>query len=151
DVYPDALCVWAHRPLSDIYASNVTVRAATYDNIRGEPMDWSSQARAHAERMKAAVDRMMSNAIIDDPRIMHLPFHELLKDPVGTVERISERRGISFGAEFERRVRAWLDDPENRVDRYGRYPYAYEPLGLDQKWIEELFADYSKRFGLKAS
>lgn len=149
DTYPDALCVWAHRPLSEIYASNVTVRAATYDTINGKPMDWSGQAKARAEQMKVTVDHMMANAIINDPRIMHIPFHELAEDPIGTVKKIYARRGLTMNAEYERRLEAWLADPENKVDRYGRYPYSYEPFGLDKKWIQQLFADYSKRFGLK--
>jgi len=149
EVYPDALCVWAHRPLSEIYASNVTIRAATYDAINGKPLDWSSQARARAEQMKAAFDHMMANSIIDDPRIMHLPFHELSADPLAAVGKIYARRGLTVSEEHERRLRAWLDDPENKVDRYGRYPYSYEPFGLDKKWVQELFADYSRRFGLK--
>jgi len=50
--------------------------------------------------------------------------------------------------DFDNRLRTWLADPENQVDRYGRHPYSYEALGLDQQWIKELFADYSRRFGL---
>jgi hypothetical protein len=149
EVYPDALCVWAHRPLSQIYASNVAIRAATYDAINGKPMDWSSQARARAEQMKAAFDHMLANSIIDDPRIMHLPFHELSADPIAAVSKIYQRRGLSVSQEHERRLRAWLADPENKVDRYGRYPYSYEPFGLDKKWVQRLFTDYNERFGLR--
>lgn len=148
-VYPDALCVWPHRPLEDIYASDVTIRAIVYDTINGRPNDWSSQARAFAERMKAAFDRVMANSLIDDPRVMHMPFRELSTDPIAAVRKIYERRGLTVKAEFERHLHAWLADPENQVDRYGRYPYSCEAFGLEQKWIEELFADYSKRFGLK--
>jgi hypothetical protein len=148
-VYPDALCLWGHRPLSQIYASNVTIRAATYDTINGKPMDWTTQARARAEQMKAAVDHLMASSLIDDPRIMHIPFHELSADPVAVVRKVYERRGLTLTSEYERRLRAWLADPENKVDRHGRYPYSYEPLGLDRKWIQHLFADYSKRFGLR--
>ena len=149
DTYPDALCVWAHRPLSEIYASNVTIRSATYDAINGRPMDWTNQARERAEQMKAAVDRLMANALLDDSRIMHLPFHELSADPVATVRRVYERRGLSWSTAHEQRLKGWLADPENSVDRYGRYPYSYEPFGLSKQWIKDLFADYSKRFGLR--
>jgi hypothetical protein len=45
-------------------------------------------------------------------------------------------------------MRAWLADPSNRTDRYGRYPYSYEPFGLSEDWVRQLFSDYSKRFGL---
>ncbi len=148
EVYPDALCVWAHRPLGEIYASNVALRAATYDTIRGYPTDWSSQARAHVEGMKAAVDRLIASDMIDDPRVLHLPFREIAADPLGAVRRVYERHGEAVTPAFESRVQAWLGDPENAADRFGRYPYTYEAFGLDRDWVEALFADYSKRFGL---
>jgi hypothetical protein len=149
-VYPDALCVWAHRPLSEIYASNVVVRAATYDAINGGEIDWKSQAEARALAMKAAIEHVISSALIDDPRIVHLSFRELSADPVATVRKIYGRAGLTVTAEYERRLEAWLSAPENRVDRYGRYPYAYAPWGLDERWVRDLFAAYSERFGLAA-
>jgi hypothetical protein len=148
DAYPDALCVWAHRPLVDIYASNVALRAATYDTIRGRPNDWTSQPREMVQRMKAAFDGLMESELIRDPRIVHLPFRELAADPLGIVRQVYARLGLDVSPEFEGRVTAWLADPENAVDRYGRYPYSYEAFGLDREWVEELFADYSRYFGL---
>ena len=64
------------------------------------------------------------------------------------MREIYARRGWQVSQEFEGRMQAWLDDPENKVDRYGRYPYSYEAFGLSKQWIEDLFADYSQRFGL---
>ncbi len=148
DAYPDALCVWAHRPLVDIYASNVALRAATFDTIRGRPNDWTSQPREMVQRMKAAFDGLMESELIRDPRIVHLPFRELAADPLGIVRQIYARLGRDVSPEFEGRVTAWLADPENAVDRYGRYPYSYEAFGLDREWVEDLFADYSRYFGL---
>jgi sulfotransferase family protein len=147
-VYPDALCVWPHRPIGEMYASDVALRAVVYDTVSGKPNDWTSQAPVFAERMKAAVDRLMTNDLIDDPRIMHLSFRDLSADPIGTIGAIYERRGWPMTADCENRMRQWLDDPENSVDRYGRYPYSAEAFGLDRQWIEDLFTDYSKRFGL---
>jgi hypothetical protein len=148
EVYPDALCVWAHRPLGEIYASNVALRAATFDTIRGRPTDWSSQARAHVEGMKAAVDRLLANELIDDPRVLHLSFREIAADPMAAVRKVCERHGTPVSPEFARRVEGWLADPANASDRFGRYPYSYEAFGLDREWVEALFADYSRRFGL---
>ena len=148
EVYPDALCVWAHRPLGETYVSNVALRAAVFDTICGEPLDWSKQARQHAEGMKAAVDRLMASDLIDDPRVLHLSFRDIARDPVSAVRAVYERQGLAFAAADEARVRGWLEDPANASDRYGRYPYSAEAFGLDKAWIEELFADYSKRFGL---
>jgi hypothetical protein len=148
DIYPDALLVWSHRPVSEIYASNVAVRSVTFDAINGGGIDWTAQSRERAKAMKAGLDRLMENAMIDDPRIMHIPFHELAADPIGTVKKIYTKRGGGVSAEYEVRLRGWLADPDNKVDRYGRYPYSYEPLGFSKEWVNELFSDYSKRFGL---
>jgi hypothetical protein len=148
EVYPDALCVWAHRPLGEIYASHVTLRAAIYDTICGRPLDWSNQARGFAEGLKAAVDKLMASELIDDPRVLHMSFHDIAADPIGAVRQVYERQGLVLTAETEARMRGWMSDPENATDRYGRYPYSYEALGLDKAWIENLFADYSTRFGL---
>jgi hypothetical protein len=46
-------------------------------------------------------------------------------------------------------MRVWLDDPAHRSDRYGRYPYSLESFGLKAQDIARLFADYSRRFGLR--
>ena len=147
-VYPDALCVWPHRPLGEIYASNVALRAAIFDTIGGSPRDWSSQARGHVMGMKAAIDRLIATDLIDDPRVLHLDFREIAGDPVEAVRKVYARQGRDLDGAMAGRVSAWLADPENAADRYGRYPYSYEAFGLDRGWVEELFADYSKRFGL---
>jgi hypothetical protein len=146
EVFPDALCVWPHRPMGDIFASIIALTASVYDTISGAPRDWTEHARGSAEGMKAALDHLMASSIIDDPRILHMPFHDIARDPVGAVRTILEKRGGAMSAEFGRRAQAWLDDPENQVDRYGRYPYSYEAFDLDKAWVEELFADYTERF-----
>ena len=148
-VYPDALCVWAHRPLGEIYASNVALRAAVFDTISGRPNDWNSRSKAIAEGMKAGIDRMLAQDLLDDPRIMHLPFRDLAADPLAAVRKVYAWAGLEVTPAFAMAAQAWLDAPENRVDRYGRYPYSYEPLGLSRDWVEQLFADYSRRFGLE--
>lgn len=148
DVYPDAKCVWAHRKIADIVPSLASLSAIIYDTISGAPKDHSGWARGLAEGMKAAFDRLLDNALIDDPRILHMPFREIAADPLAAVRRIHDWAGLPVTAEFEKRAGAWLADPDNRVDRYGRFPYSCEALGLDEAWLEELFADYSKRFGL---
>lgn len=104
-----------------------------------------------AEEMKASLDRLMALPIIDDKRVPHVPFREIAADPIAAVRKICEHREHAMTDEFEQRVRAWLADPENQVDRYGRFSYSYEAFGLDKAWIETLFSDYSKRFGLKIS
>jgi hypothetical protein len=134
--------------MGEMYASNVALRAAIFDTISGRPNDWNSRSMAIAESIKLGIDKMLEQDLIDDPRVMHLPFRELAADPAGTVRRIYDRAGIAMSDAFAGRVQSWLTDPENDVARYGRYPYSYEAFGLDRAWIEKLFAGYSQRFGL---
>ncbi len=90
-VYPDALCVWTHRPLGEIYSSNVALRAAVFDTISGRVNDWNSQSRDLALAMKQGIDKMLEQDLLDDPRVLHLPFRELASDPLGAVRKVYER------------------------------------------------------------
>ena len=148
EVYPDAMCIWAHRPIGEIYASQVSLRAAIFDTITGRPNDWASQAKGYAEGLKRAVDTLMASDLIDDPRVLHITFRDIAKDPLSAVRQVYAHAGLAVSEPFERRVKAWLTDPENATDRFSRYPYSFEAFGLDKKWVEDLFADYSHRFGL---
>src|ERR1700759_4312404 len=62
DVYPDALLVWSHRPVAEIYASKVAIRSVTFDAINGGSIDWTEQSRQRAQTMKANLDQLMSDA-----------------------------------------------------------------------------------------
>jgi hypothetical protein len=45
-------------------------------------------------------------------------------------------------------MQAWLADPGNASNRYGRYDYALEPFGLTREMIEGAFEGYCRRFRL---
>jgi Sulfotransferase family len=146
--YPDAICVWPHRALTEIHTSMVTIAAALFDQIGGVRIDWKQFARSSAESVKAGLDHMMSNPLFDDPRVVHLRFSDITADPVAQVHKVYERAGLATSAEHVERMQAWLADPANRADRYGRYPYTPEPFGLTKEWLADLFADYHRRAGL---
>jgi hypothetical protein len=147
--YPDALCVWPHRSFRDIHISTVTIAAVLYDAITGGRIDWKQYARTTGEAIKAGLDYVMADPIVDDSRVVHLRFADIAADPVAAVHQIYERRGLGVSTEHERRMRAWLANPSNRVDRYGRYPYDHAPFGITPEWVGELFAAYHHRFGLE--
>jgi hypothetical protein len=148
EVYPDALCIWTHRPIGDVLASIAWLSHTIFETIQGKPLDPTGAGRVLAQILKAGFDHVMANELVDDPRVVHLRFADVAADPIGAVREIYARRGWKVSREFEARMRAWLDDPGNKVDRYGRYPYSYAELGISVEEVEEMFADYSKRFGL---
>jgi len=147
-VYPDARCIWAHRPVSQIFASIVKLSNVIFDTLAGETKDRRDWAQQFALSMKAAFDRLLAQQLIDDPRIMHISFKEVSSSPMNAIRKIYDWAGLETTATFEKQVGAWLADPDNRIDRYGRYPYSYEAVGVEEAWIDGLFAEYSARFGL---
>ncbi len=148
EVYPDALCIWTHRPIGEIFASIVSLSASIFDTITNRPTDIRTNARLHLEMFAPGLEAVMNQELVDDPRVKHLDFRALTADPMHCIREIYDDLGIAVSGEFSARVGAWLEAPENQVDRYGRYPYSYEALGLDRAEVEEVFAPYSKRFGL---
>ena len=147
-VYPDALCIWNHRPIGEIFASICSLSAQVFEAVQGKPSDRVAHARLLANILKDGFDRMLENDMLGDPRILHLSFRDLAKDPAATVRRVYQKRGLEVSKAFDTRLTDWLGDPENAVDRFGRYPYSYEAIGIAREEIEEMFAAYSKRFGL---
>jgi hypothetical protein len=149
ETYPDALCIWPHRDPTAIQASTLAICAVLYDAISPGQIDWRQYARQWVERIKAGLDHVLRSPLLNDDRVLHLDFRSVTEDPIGAVRKIYQKRAIELTSEAEGRMRAWLADPSNRTDRYGRYPYSYEPFGLSEDWVRELFSDYSRRFGLQ--
>ena len=147
--FPDALCIWPHRDPVEVHQSTLAISAVLYHAVTNGTVDWKQFAAGYIEATRTGIDKVLVDPLVDDPRIVHLRFKELSKDPIGTLKSIYERGGLSFNAEVERHMRAWLDDPAHKSDRYGRYPYSFEPFGLKAEDVARRFADYSKRFGLK--
>ena len=50
--------------------------------------------------------------------------------------------------DVESAMTTWLNDPAHRSDRYGRFTYPTEAVGLSRDWVDPLFDDYRERFGV---
>lgn len=148
EAYPDALCIWPHRDPVDVYPSMLAITAVLYGGITDWKMDFSALGPAFVDSIRASLDQTLANPLVDDPRIVHVDFRSLTRDPVATIRDAYARWDMPFTPAFEERMRAWLADPANRSDRYGRYSYEAEPFGLDESKLKGTFADYRSRFGL---
>jgi hypothetical protein len=146
--FPDAICIWPHRDPVEVHQSTLAISSVLYHAITNGKMDWHQFARDYLKATRAAIDRVLADPLVDDPRIVHVRFKDLAQDPVATIKRIYGQFRLPFGQELEQRMRVWLDDPGHRSDRYGRYPYSLQPFGLQRQAVASLFADYSERFAL---
>lgn len=148
DAYPDALCIWPHRDPLQVHPSTMAITAVLYGGITDWAMDFKALGPAFVDSIRQSLDATLDNPLVDDPRIFHVGFNDVAHDPVGTIQRAYAHWGLASSPEHERGMRAWLADPNNRPDRYGRYPYALEPFGLDEDMLKGAFMNYRKRFNL---
>jgi len=147
--FPDAICIWPHRDPVEVHQSTLAISSVLYHAITNGTVDWKQFAQGYLQATRAGIDRVLADPLVDDPRIVHLRFKDLTKNPIATLKTVYDKFGLSFTAETEKHMHAWLDDPAHRPDRYGRYPYSLEPFGLKAAEVARMFSDYSKRFGLE--
>jgi hypothetical protein len=76
----------------------------------------------------------------------HLQYAELMKDPVGSVQRLYAHFGDEVTPLHERRMRRWMQ--ERGQSAFGRHSYRAEELGLSRAALAEQYADYNERFGV---
>lgn len=148
DAYPDALCIWPHRDPVQVHPSTLAITAVLYGGITNWQMDFKALGPAFMQSIAASVTEAMENPLVDDPRIFHVDFHDLTRDPVDVIRRAYGHWKMDYTSEFQTRMQAWLADPSNASNRYGRYDYAMEPFGLSHDMVESAFEGYSRRFRL---
>lgn len=146
--YPDALCIWPHRDPIHVYPSMMAITAVLYGGITDWAMDFKALGPAFVDSIRQSLDQTLANPLVDDPRIVHVNFNSLSRDPVATIRRAYDHWGMAVTPAFEARMLAWLADPANRSDRYGRYNYSLEPYGPSEELLERSFDGYRRRFRL---
>ena len=97
---------------------------------------------------KASFDDVLKDPLTRDPRVTHVRFADMIKDPVAVIAPLYEAHGLTFSASFEATLRRRLADPAHRADRHGKFAHSNADFGLDTMELKRLFADYRERFGL---
>jgi hypothetical protein len=148
DTYPDANLVWLHRDPVQVAASRTMMMADILDGIVG-PIDLAVEAKKHLEMTRASIANTMTNPMVDDPRILHIPYTDFTADPVGTVSRYYAFCGRVLTGEADASMRDYL--VRNRGDRHGKFRYSASLLTDIGENLEDLhaeFAPFRERFGV---
>jgi hypothetical protein len=146
DAYPDGIFVWIHRdPLAAI-ASRFELVAQVYEGINGGHLDRSAFARAVVESSVANFTATATSPAADDPRIHHLLYEEFMADTVGTIRSLYERVDLDFTDRFTEQIAAW--SAANPPNRYGRFTYAVDALGVDLADLDGRLEPNRQRFGV---
>ena len=147
EVFPDACIVWTHRePLSCIasYCSMVSLnRRTVFGGYDGPAVGAHIAKRFHqgVTRAMAVRDR------IGEDRFFDADFRDLVSDPLGMVEKISEHFGLGRTAAGRAAMEEYLK--AERKDARGKHRYDSERYGLDPEAVGHMFSDYTRRFGIE--
>lgn len=144
--FPDARCVFAHREPGEFLPSGLAISATLYDGVTSGSVSRKALGAVIMDDFRARLAAIAADPALDDPRITHLQFRDFIGDPVGTLRACYARWGFAWSDEGEAAMRAWLANPGNDSDRYGRHKYTFEPFGID--WAEQgpAFDAYRARF-----
>ncbi len=146
DAYPDASVIWIHRDPVKIAASQTTAFGQINECLAGS-LDWDDFAAEQLDGVRRNIAGTMTEPLVDDARIHHVPYQDFVADPVGTIAAFYDRHDIPFASDTEDAMRTYLRD--NPGDRHGRFAYSTDVLPVPIEELDEEFADYRERFGVE--
>jgi Sulfotransferase family len=143
EAYPDAQVIWTHRDPVQSIASRIVLVGQIAEAIDPR-IDWKSFAKSVIAICRANFKAMSEDPLAEDPRIVHVAYQDMVRDPIGMMREAYDRFGVPFTREAEERATRWLAN--NRSDRYGKFEYSTDVIGEDIEALYREFEPYSDRF-----
>lgn len=140
DTYPDAIVIFIHRDPARSIASLVSIVA----QMRGLFTDRMDLEAVKQSRFgyHGIMNRLHEiRAQIDEPGRFHdVQYLDLDADPAGTIERLYDRIGLEFTAEYRIGIEAYMaQHPRNK---HGMHRYSLADYGLSFADIDRAFEPY---------
>jgi len=141
---PEAHLVQLHRDPRPALASMNSL-FATLHRVVTERVDLGRMGHANLNFAATGMERLLdTRAGLPDGTIFDVYYAELVADPVGTVRAVRRHFDLSFDAEYEARLVAFMR--ENPQHRHGAHRYDARDFGLDDEQILGRFERYLERF-----
>jgi hypothetical protein len=143
--YPDARLVWTHRDPAAVVPSVASLNTAFYRTWCSD-VDPVKTGVYWNHELKVGVERGLRYDAAQPSRdwCFHLQYAELMKDPVGSVQRLYAHFGDTVSDLHARRMQRWMQDRHQAA--FGRHVYRAEELGLSREGLEREYAEYRARF-----
>src|SRR5205085_4141134 len=81
ETYPDARMIWVHRDPVQVIASRIMHMGDMLKGLVGQ-FDLKEVASQELERARAGYQATLEEPMVDDPRIHHVRYQDLVSDPV---------------------------------------------------------------------
>jgi hypothetical protein len=148
-VHPDARVVVTHRDPVGLLAS-LTSLIANLRWAHSDVVDVAAIGRAHVDRFQTSLDALVTaseRGTLPVDRIEHLPYADLVRDPIGSLEALYAKLGHSLRPEHVSRLRAEL--ARRGEEEHGRHVYDAALLGADRQTLDVRFRRYREHFGVR--
>lgn len=145
-LFPDARLIVTHRDPYRTLGSLCSMIAGAHTIYMGEP-DLAWVAEHYPYELAEHVNRPMEyRDAHGDEDFLDIQYSDLLRDPIGEMQRVCAFTGDVWTDELEGRTRARLDDEPQH--KHGRHHYDLSQFGLDRSALEPLFEPYRTRYGI---
>jgi hypothetical protein len=142
--HPDARLVWTHRDPAAVVPSVASLNTAFYRTWcrRVDPVATGAYWN---EKLRIGVERGLRYDAQQQPGwCFHLQYAELMKDPIGSVQRLYAHFGDEVSDLHARRMQRWMQDRPQQA--FGRHVYEASELGLSREALDREYAAYRERF-----
>jgi hypothetical protein len=144
--YPSATFVMTHRDPVTALASTCSTIA---DSRRKRTPTWNPGPTFGEEQLEHWADgirrALAAREALGEARFVDVAQHDLETDPVGAVERIYDRAGLSLDGDLVDSMRSWA--VANRRGSRGQHQYSLEEYGLTTAAVTSAFGPYLDRYG----
>jgi len=146
--YPDARVVWTHRDPGPVVTS-----LASLANAGQRPLTRRLDPRPTAEEWKHKCHFALGSATAFDQATgdgwcQHLPYGDLMADPVAAVRRLYRTVGDEVSPLHARRMEVFLQ--QRPQDAFGRHRYDPSDFGWTYPGLADEFAGYIERYSVAA-
>lgn|SRR5512139_3940332 len=142
-IFPDACIVQTHRHPANSLASLVSLLNNFISAFTGEPIDRERRLAREAAFWAEGVRRTMAAQDRHPERFVNVLQGEIRRDPLGVVQEIYQKFGLTLSAEAEAAMRVWaIANAESAGEGH-----SYERIERDSPLVAR-FASYIERYGL---
>ncbi|MCB9761783.1 MAG: sulfotransferase [Alphaproteobacteria bacterium] len=130
---PDACVVQTHR---DIVKTALSLDSLLYSlhAVTSARQDLPRMAQSNLRLMERLVARNQAARRVHPGRVLDVTYETLTGDPLGTVQGIYAHFGLDFTADFEARLRAYIEAHPRH--KHGVHRYGPEDFGVTQDELE---------------
>ena len=146
--YPDANLVLLHRDPTVLCASACSL-ISTLTGTFSDADHSDYIARHWTDMLAASVERTEAfRTAHPEHRIVDVQYADLVRDPLGTIERVYSACGREFDGPARDAMAAFVT--ANPKGRFGTHGYRLEDYGLRAGDIRDRFAEYTARYDIPA-